>query len=122
MPRRPLVLASHALDAKFMFGPTDHSLASDICAQTVDGVADAVIVPKGGPQRDPRAALTATYAREIMKRFSAQPISSTEGGAFRSLADAMYAVAFGEEANAILERYVKREVKFLKEQAKKYGK
>ncbi len=94
----------------------------DICAQTANDLAEHLVVPKGAPLPDGRKTLAVSAAYSILTNLSTKQISSTEGGGLCLLAEALFQHAFKEEATGKLEHYLKNEVRFRKDWAKKTGK
>ncbi len=94
----------------------------NICAQTAKDIVEHSVIPKGAPLQDWRKSLAASAAYSILRKFNADRISSTEGGGLCLLAEALFQHAFKEEATGKLEHYLKNEVRFRKEWAKKTGK
>ncbi len=92
----------------------------EISAKLVDDCAGRVVTGRGDHRRSTPAALAEMYASTILERFGTEQISSTDEGPLSRLATEIYRIVTEKEGD--LGRYLRRGVRFHKEQPKNSGK
>ncbi len=100
--------------------PSDLADYLELCVRIVDDSAGRVVTGRGDHQRNTTAALAEMYASTILERFGTEQISSTDDGTLSNLAAEIFQLVAGKEMD--LGRYLRRGVRFHKEQPKNSGK